>query len=151
MVVELIIGVLLGILTKQIIKYDARKSSVTQIFSAEEYSSIRYGNNLPKNYFFNLFNLKPNLVIVHYQEEQVIKEDFYTAIGDRTTAIYQNGIFVKCFWELWGLPVYLCTTIIPLLLGFISAIFLSFIPLINSYTIPLFINEHRFKIVLNLK
>ena len=93
MALELITGVLVGLIAKEIIKLDARKSSNMQIFSSSEYSSRSYGNNLPKLNFFNIFNLKPKLVIVHYQEDQIVREDFYTILGDRTTAIYRNGIF----------------------------------------------------------
>ena len=133
MAVELILGVLVGIISKEIIKLDARKSSAMQSFESSEYCSIGYGDSLPKLNFFNIFNLKPKLVIVHYQEEQVVREDFYTFLGDRTTAIYQNGSFKNSYWELWGLPIYICTTVAPLFIGFLLGILLSFSPPLESF------------------
>ncbi len=135
MTLELILGVVVGVISKEIIKLDARKSSGMQVFSSFEYRSRRYGSNLPKLNFFNIFNLKPKLVIVHYQEDQIVKEDFYTILGDRTTTIYHNGIFDKSYWELWGLPIYMCTAAVPSLIGFIAGVVFSFVPFLNSFFI----------------
>ena len=140
MALELILGILVGFISKEIIKSDARKSSNTQIFQTSEYSSRHFGNHLPKLNFFNIFNLKPKLVIVHYQEDQMIREDFYTFLGDRTTAIYKNGVFDQSYWDLWGLPIYICTVVAPLLIGFIPGILLFFIPSLNSFFSYLFIS-----------
>jgi len=140
MILELIFGVFVGIISKEVIKSDARKSSNMQIFSSSDYSSKEYGSKLPKLNFFNIFNLKPKLVIVHYQEDQIIREDFYTFFGDRTTAIYSNGVFDQSYWELWGLPIYICTVVAPLLIGFIPGILFSFMLSLNSFFSNLFIS-----------
>jgi len=140
MAVELIFGVLVGIISKEVIKSNAKNSSNMQVFSSSEYRSIAYENNFPKLNFFNIFNLKPKLIIVHYDKDQVTREDFYTILGDRTTAIYQNGSFNNSYWEIWGLPIYICTAVIPLLIGFFLGIVFSFVPSLNAFFTYLFVS-----------
>jgi len=103
MAVELIVGILFGIISKELIKLSAKNSSNIKVFSSSEYHSIKHENNLPKSNFFNIFNLNPKLVIVHYQENQTIREDFYTFVGDRISVIYQDEESTEIIWDLLGL------------------------------------------------
>jgi len=150
MFIELVLGILVGIISKEIIKLRAKKSSNMQVFSSSNYCSIEHQNNLPKLNFYNLFNLKPNLVIVSYFEEQIIREDFYTFLGDRTSTIYQDGIFVNSFWELLGSPIYIFTAVAPLVIGLSLGILLSFSSPLETFFTYLFISGFLWGSVIGL-
>lgn len=143
--VELIIGIFAGILSKEMIRFNAQISSSKKVFLPSDYCSIRYGNNLPKSEFYNLFNLQQNLVIAHYKEEKVVREDFYTFLGDRTSLIYRDEIlndkvFKNAFLGLLGNPIYVCTVVIPSMAGFLLGLLFSFIPSIEIFFTHLLIS-----------
>ncbi|MDY6940660.1 MAG: hypothetical protein SWY16_23750 [Cyanobacteriota bacterium] len=135
LIAELLIGICIGVAIKYIAQFKANQADNTQIFSAKDYSSIYFGTNFPRGEF-DPFKLPPEFVIVRYSNDRVICEEFFTFLGDSTKATYENGQCQGYEFSVASSPIYLCTVVIPIVLGFFPSI-LSFYETVG---IPLLIS-----------
>lgn len=154
MVAELLIGAIAGIIFKQVAKLNANRSSNTQVFQATDYSSRYFGKNFPTD-DFDVFRLPPEFIVVQYGNDEVISENFFTFLGNSTKAEYQNGQYRGNSSSALSSPTYLTTIVIPVLLGFFSAV-LPFADNVNSSLflsglIWLFITFYITPILFNLR
>jgi hypothetical protein len=133
MAAELFIGIFVGVTVKQLAKFKASRTSDVKIFSAKDYSSINFGENYPRG-SLDLFKLPVEFVIVQYVNNEVVRETFFTFLGDSTKAEYLNGQCKGTSLSALSSPVYLTTIAIPAILWFISIQ----IPFLNKISSPLF-------------
>jgi hypothetical protein len=131
MFVELLLGCIAGFIFKQIIKIKARNDENTQIFSPSEYTSVHFGKNFPRC-SMDILLLDPEFILVKIEGSETT-EEFYNFLGACEKFKYQNGRIISGGLLLLN-PVYLCTVVIPSVIGF----FPSLIPFINQYFSPLF-------------
>lgn len=118
MLIELGVGILSGLITKAIVKFKARNSTENQrTFSAGEYSSQSFGNKLPES-SFNTFNLNHEFIIVSYSNNEIVREDFYTPLGDHARVEYTDGRLQEINTKFWSSPTYNLVVFIPALIGF---------------------------------
>ncbi len=131
MATELAIGCVCGLLVKLIVTTKARKELNTQIFSPDEYESVYFGKNLPK--CTDLFLLPPEFIVVKFKDGAIVSEDFYNFFGGHTKVdfSYENGR-MNPEWSFSLAPVFLCTILIPALLGLFLSIIQYFQPLLYS-------------------
>lgn len=122
MFVEFIIGVVVGTIFKFIAKFNANRADNFQVFPATDYSSIQFGENFPRAEFDPL-KLPPEFVIVQYDSDTVICEDFFTFLGSSLKVEYQNGQYLEAGQSALSSPVYLFTVVVPAILGFYSMFF----------------------------
>lgn len=132
MAVELFLGVFAGIIVKFAAKFNASRANDVQVFRATDYSSRHFGRNFPRG-AFDPFKLPPEFVIVQYDSDEVISENFFPLLGDSTKAEYQNGEYRGHGFSALSSPVYLTTVVIPIVLGFFPAL----LPFINKIGSPL--------------
>jgi uncharacterized protein (DUF433 family) len=132
MAVELFLGVFAGIIVKFAAKFNASHSNSVQVFRATDYSSRYFGRNFPRG-AFDPFKLPPEFIVVQYDSNEVISENFLTFLGDSTKAEYQNGEYRGHGFSALSSPVYLTTVVIPIVLGFFPAL----LPFINKIVSPL--------------
>jgi len=133
MAAELFIGIFVGIIVKQVAKFNASRTSDIQVFSATDYSSIHFGGNYPRG-SLDPFKLPVEFVIVQYASNDVVCETFFTFLGDSTKAEYLNGQCKGVSLSALSSPVYLTTIVIPAILWFISIQ----LPFLNKISTPLF-------------
>jgi hypothetical protein len=117
--------------SKQAIKIKAGFNSEFRVVSSKEYTSNHFGENPPKP--FDTFDLPLEFVVLQSIEGEIVSEDFYTFLGASTKADYQDGKFKNYSSAAWNSPVYLCTVLIPVLVGCFSFL----IPFIGKTFIPL--------------
>jgi hypothetical protein len=131
MALELAIGCIVGLIVKQIVKIKAQNEPSTQIFLPNEYTSVYFGKNFPRC-GGDMFLLSPEFIVVRSEGNATTTEEFYNFLGARAKFKYEDGRIVSGGFFLFD-PVYLCTVVIPSLIGF----FPSFIPFVSHYFSPL--------------
>jgi hypothetical protein len=129
---ELIIGIIAGMIFKQVIKLNATKDSNCQILRPEAYSSIKFGKFSPRH-LGDAFLLSPEFIIVKSSNDEVISEEFLTSLGASSKFLYENGVYKGGDFLAWVYPVYLLTVIIPIVIGF----FPSLLPFVGKFSSPL--------------
>ncbi|MEO1133607.1 MAG: hypothetical protein AAFX40_12985 [Cyanobacteria bacterium J06639_1] len=141
MLAELLIGVIISTTGKYIVLLNASRSDTAQIISTSEYSSIRYGEDLPRG-SFDIFKLPPTFVIVRTLSDEVKREDFYTFLGSSVSVWYRDGVYKGTSSNALSAPVYLCTVLIPFglcVLAFVGNVFPDLgLPLLISALIWMF-------------
>lgn len=115
--IELLIGAMVGVIFKQIMKMRANGISDSQAISARDYTSTYFGNDFPKH-AFEVFRLPPDFVIVQSKNDAVISEEYFSVFGSATKATYKNGKYQGHGYSAFSSPVYLCTVVLPILVGF---------------------------------
>jgi hypothetical protein len=120
-IVDLLIGIAVGFILKQAIKINANRTSNLQVISAKDYTSSYFGKNFPKH-AFDIFQLSPEFVVLQSANDQVISEDFYTFLGSSTKAQYENEEYRGHGYSALSSPVYLCTVVLPIAIGFFPAL-----------------------------
>lgn len=129
--IELLIGTMVGFIFKQIMKMRANGISNSQIISARDYMSTYFGNDFPKH-AFEVFRLPPDFVIVQSENDAVISEEYFSFFGSATKATYKNGEYQGHGYSAFSSPVYLCTVVFPILVGF----FPSLLPFVGKIFEP---------------
>jgi hypothetical protein len=134
---ELIGYVLLGLGNKIIARIRARQSSSIRLFRGWEYSSPQFGNGMPDP-SYGLAGVKPKFILVHDNNGQIAREEFYNFIGERSVAQYQNGTF-ECVVEesLLDVPMWLCFFGVPLFCGFPLWLVSFLVPAIKEFSVAL--------------
>ena len=132
MIVELAIGIVVGFILKQVAKIGANRTSDLQVISSSEYISRHFAKNFPRH-AFDIFQLPPEFVIVQSVNDRVISEDFYTSLGSSTKVLYDNEEYRGYGYSALTAPVYLCTVVIPIVVGFFPAL----LPFIGKTFSPL--------------
>jgi hypothetical protein len=84
-----------------------------------------------RNVGFNPLALAPSLVVVDYDNDRVRQETFYSPLGDHTSFV--DGRATSIGSSILSSPTYLMIATLPMLLGFLGALFLSWLPFINKY------------------
>jgi hypothetical protein len=131
MAIELAIGCFTGLIVKQVVKIKAKNDVNIQIVSPDEYSSIHFGNNIPKDSLDIFLLLPTEFILLTSEDNQIVCEDFRAFFGSSRKAKYESGI-LKSYGSFDIEPVYLCTVLIPIAIGF----FLSFSSLVGEYFRP---------------
>lgn len=129
--IELLIGAMVGVIFKQIMKMRANGISDSQVISARDYTSTYFGNDFPKH-AFEVFRLPPDFVIVQSKNDAVISEEYFSVFGSATKATYKNGKYQGHGYSAFSSPVYLCTVVLPILVGF----FPSLLPFVGKIFEP---------------
>jgi hypothetical protein len=132
MAVELFIGCFIGFIFKQIVKNNAKNNVDIQIVSPGEYSSIHFERNFPINSLDIFLFLPPEFILLTSENDEIVEEKFCSYFGSSTEVKYQNGK-IKSYGSLEIEPIYLCTVLLPISIGF----FLSFSTSIGQYFRPL--------------
>ena len=132
MIVELAIGIVVGFILKQVAKISANRTSNLQVIPSNEYTSPHFAKNFPRH-AFDIFQLPPEFVIVQSVSDQLISEDFYTSLGSSTKVRYENEEYRGYGYSALTAPVYLCTVVIPIVVGFFPAL----LPFIGKTFSPL--------------
>ncbi len=132
MLFELLVGAIIGLGKKELARLQAILTPTKQVFSAKEYTSAFFGQNLPRG-AFNPFALAPSLVVVEHGNGQIKQETFYSPLGDHTSFVDGQPTFLGS--SVLSSPTYLMIATLPMLLGFIGALFLSWVPFINKYAL----------------
>lgn len=130
MFVELFLAVAIGIGKKELARLQALAMPTKRVFSASEYTSPSFGRELPRG-AFNPLALAPSLVVVDYENDQVRQETFYSPLGDHTSFVDGRSTLIGA--SVLSSPTYLMLTTLPMLLGFLGALFLSWLPFIDRY------------------
>jgi hypothetical protein len=130
MLAELLIGAAIGIGKKELARLQAIIAPTKRVFSAKEYTSTSFGRDLPRG-AFNPLALAPSLVVVDYDNDQVRQETFYSPLGDHTSFVDGRSTLIGA--SILSSPTYLMIATFPMLFGFLGAVFLSWLPLINKY------------------
>jgi hypothetical protein len=128
MLAELLVGVAVGVGKKELARLQAIILPTKRAFSTREYTSAFFDGNLPRG-AFNLLYLAPSLVIVDYASDQVTRETFYSPLGDH----FVGGQPTLTSGTVLSSPTYLSMIVLPMLLGFLGALFLSWLPFVNKY------------------
>jgi hypothetical protein len=128
MAVELFVGCFIGFIFKQFVKNNAENNVDIQIVSPDEYSSIHFGKKFPADSLDIFLFLPPEFILLTSESDEIVEEKFYYFFGSSREAKYQNRK-IKSYGSLEIEPVYLCTVLIPISIGF----FLSFSPLFGQY------------------
>jgi hypothetical protein len=121
MILELAIGIVVGFILKQVAKVGANRTSNLQVISSNEYTSSHFANNFPKH-SFDIFQLPPKFVIVQSVNDRLVSEDFYTSLGSSTKVLYENEEYRGYVYSTLTAPVYLCTVVISIVIGFFPAL-----------------------------
>ncbi len=129
---ELIIGIIAGIILKEVMRFNANKDNSCKVFDSKAYSSIKFGKFSPR-YFGDALLLSPEFVIVKSLNGAVVSEEFFTFLGASSKFLYENGIYKGGEFSILIYPVYLFTVIVPIAVGF----FPSFLPFIGKFFSPL--------------
>jgi hypothetical protein len=135
MIGDLLLGICIGLIIKQVNISRAAQSSNSRVFATKDYSSIYFGKNFPRSPF-DPFQLPRELVIVRYVNDEVVSEKFFTFLGDSAKAIYQNGQYEGLVNSGLRSPVFFFTVLFPILQGFVA----SFVPSLQIVGIPLLIS-----------
>lgn len=130
MLAELLLGVAIGIGKKELARLQAMAMPTKRVFSARTYTSPSFGNELPRG-SFNPFALAPSLVVVDYEDDQVRQETFYSPLGDHTSFVDGRSTLIGA--SILSSPTYLMIATLPMLLGFLGALLLSWLPFIGKY------------------
>ncbi|WP_299410366.1 hypothetical protein [Acaryochloris sp. IP29b_bin.148] len=130
MLAELLLGVTIGIGKKELARLQAMAMPTKRVFSARAYTSPSFGSELPRG-SFNLLALAPSLVIVDYDDDQVRQETFYSPLGDHTSFVDGRSTLIGA--SVLSSPTYLMIATLPMLLGFLGSLFLSWVPFIDKY------------------
>jgi hypothetical protein len=133
---EFILGTLLGISFKLITKFNASRSTDVRVYAASDYSSKHFGKNFPRGGGFDLFQLSPELIVVEYSGDKIVRESFYTFLGNSIKAEYQDGKLTSTASSALSAPIYLVTVVIPILFGFFTIRF----PTLHKIGIPLLVS-----------
>jgi hypothetical protein len=131
MALEIAIGCIVGLIVKQVVKIKVQNEPNTQIFSPNDYTSVYFGKNFPRC-GGDMFLLSPEFIVVRSEGNATTTEEFYNFLGARAKFKYEDGRIISGGFFLFD-PVYLCTVVIPSLVGF----FPSFIPFVSQYFSPL--------------
>ncbi|MGD2181438.1 hypothetical protein [Lusitaniella coriacea] len=116
MVIELVVGVLFGLISKEAAKLKARNfSDNRKIFRVEEYNSQNNENRIPQKAFI-IYGMDYSLVIAEYSRKLVIRECFYTPLGDCTKVEYKEDGTWKSSSSV-SVPTYTSTVVFPILGG----------------------------------
>jgi hypothetical protein len=129
---ELILGIIAGIIFKQVIKFNANQDINCQIFEPKAYTSIKFGQFSPRH-FGDAFLLSPEFIIVKSLNGEVISEEFITFLGASSKFLYEYGVYKGGDFSAWMYPVYISTVIIPIVIGF----FPSLLPFVGKFFSPL--------------
>jgi|GEM_PF-2702249 len=129
---ELLLGAIIGFILTQVIRIRASRISNVQVIPARRYDSSYFGRSFPKH-GFDAFCLPPEFVVVQSEDNEIFSEEFYTLLGSSTKATYENGRYNGHGYSALRSPVYLCTVVIPILVGFFPAI----LPFIGQLFEPL--------------
>lgn len=129
--IELLIGAMVGFIFKQIMKMRANGISGSQVISVHDYTSSYFGNTFPRH-AFEVFRLSPDFVIVQSEHDEVISEQYFSLLGSATKASYTNGEYQGHGYSAFSSPVYLCTVVFPILVGF----FPSLLPFVGKIFEP---------------
>lgn len=142
MTVELLIGAVIGLISKQVAKSNASSASDLHVVPARDYTSSYFGRNFPRH-AFDTFRLPPEFVIVQSANGEILGEEFFTFLGSSTKARYENGEYKGHSFSALTSSMYFCTVVIPIVAGFFPALTLpfgkAFIPLLFSGVTWLFI------------
>jgi hypothetical protein len=134
---ELIGYLLIGLSNKITARIRAHRSSSIRVFRGEEYSSPRFDKTMPDPEF-GLFGCRPRLVLAHYINDQIVREEFYNLMGERSVAQYENGEFEKTVNDnIFDSPLWLCFQGIPLFCGFPLWLLSFLVPTIKDFSIAL--------------
>lgn len=119
MAVELGIGLLMGLVKNVLAKQHAiNNSDRYQVFQCNDYESVGYGTTTPAA-AFNAFGTDYSFVIVEYQEREIIRERFFSPLGDSIKVEYIDGERTAKT-SFWSAPIYSMTVVIPLVVGFLG-------------------------------
>ncbi len=134
---ELLIGIVAGLIFKQISRSKASQDRNCQILKPTDYNSIMFGSNLPRH-FGDAFLLPPEFVITQSLNGETISEEFFTFLGTSSKFLYEQRRFMGGGFSILTCPVYLMTAVIPILIGFFPSFFLpSLLPFVGNFFIPL--------------
>jgi cellulose synthase/poly-beta-1,6-N-acetylglucosamine synthase-like glycosyltransferase len=130
MLAEFLVGAVIGIGKKELARLQAVMVPTKRVFSAKDYTSTSFGRDLPRG-AFNPLALAPSLVVVDYDNDQVRQETFYSPLGDHTSFVDGRSTLIGA--SILSSPTYLMIATLPMLLGFLGALLLFWVPLINKY------------------
>ncbi|NEQ46791.1 MAG: hypothetical protein F6K00_25920 [Leptolyngbya sp. SIOISBB] len=129
MAAELFLGCLVSIIIKQIAVFRASYAGNTQVLRTKDYSSrhLQESSIAP----FDFLGLPLQTVIVHYDGEEVISEQFFNLLGGSTEARYQNGQYAGYGYSVvtYFQAIYTATVVLPIPMG----LFLLAIPSLDIH------------------
>jgi hypothetical protein len=130
---NLLLGVVIGVGKTVLARLQALLMPRKRVFSAREYTSAFFGRDLPLG-FFNLLTPMPSFVVVDYEDDRVKQETFYSLLGDHRSFVDGRPTLIGS--SILSSPFYLIVAALPMLLGFLGAIFLFWVPFIEKYASP---------------
>lgn len=121
MAVELGIGLLIGLIKNVLAKQQAISNPERyQVFQCNDYESVGYGARTPDD-SDNAFGVDYSFVIVEFQAGEVIRERFFSPLGDSIKVEYIDGE-LTAKTSCWSVPIYSMTVVIPLVVGFLGVL-----------------------------
>jgi hypothetical protein len=130
---NLLIAVLIGVGKRELARLQAILMPRKRVFPAREYTSAFFGRDLPLG-FFNVLTPMPSFVVVDYEGDRIRQETFYSLLGDHRSFV--NGQPTLIGSSILSSPFYLIVAALPMLLGFLGAIFLFWVPFVGKYAAP---------------
>ncbi|QUY42927.1 hypothetical protein [Acaryochloris marina] len=121
MAVELGIGLLSGLIRKVLAKQQAHHHpECYQVVQCNDYKSVGYGIQTPDN-SFNAFGMDYSFVIVEFKEREVIRERFFTSLGDSIKVEYTDGR-LTARTSFLSAPIYTVTVVVPIVIGIVAVL-----------------------------
>lgn len=117
MAAELLLGCLVSFIIKQVATFRASRADNAQVLRTRDYSSthLQASSVAP----FDFFGLPLQTVIVRYDGEEVISEQFFNLLCGSTEARYQNGQYAGHGYSAltYFQAIYTATVVLPIPAG----------------------------------
>lgn len=121
MAIELGIGLLISLIKSALVKRHAiNNPDRYQVFQCNDYESVGYGTRKPDD-SFNALGLDYSFVIVEFLAGEVIRERFFSPLGDSIKVEYIDGE-PTAKTSFWSVPIYSMTVVIPVVVGVLGVL-----------------------------